>query len=155
MATLHQCLFNVWSISCVMRLVSPLQIKFLLFNSLFSTKDEKKFRKKLSDTKVNQTKNLEEWDWEYILQIFESGVLNDEQVLEDVLKTRFLKRLLKFYFPRKKGFVTLDYCRENFKYAKVGYYLIKTLVGSKIGRKVSLLHQNHKRISFCSNSNDS
>ena len=119
----------------------PSPNEILSYNSelklLFSTSSEIKFKKRMGDTRVNNSTNFKEWEWDSILQIFESGILNDEKILDEVLKNRFMKRLLKFYLPlNQKGFVSLKYWRDNFIYAKVGYYLIKWLLSSKIGKKV-------------------
>ena len=76
---------------------------------LFASSSGEKLKKRMNDTKVNNSKDYDYWDWDSILQIFESGILNDERVLEEALKNKFMKRLLKFYLPLKKGFVSLRY----------------------------------------------
>lgn len=91
----------------------PSPNEVLSYNSelklLFSTSSEIKFKKRMNDTRVNTSKEYREWDWDSILQIFESGILNDEKILDEALKHKFMKRLLKFYLPLKKGFVGLKY----------------------------------------------
>jgi len=103
---------------------------------LFSSDLDNKFRRKLNSTNVNNSKDYTQWKWDVILQIFESNILSDEKILEEALKNKFMKRLLKFYLPLKKDFVTLEYTSKNFEYAKVGHHLIKVLINSKVGRKV-------------------
>lgn len=109
---------------------------------LFSTDLDNKFKKKLNSTNVNSNKDYRHWKWDTILQLFESNILSDEKILEEALKNKFMKRLLKFYLPMKKDFVNLEYSSENFIYAKVGYHLIKVLINSRIGRKVLASAQN-------------
>lgn len=100
------------------------------------------FRKKLNSTNVNNSKEYQNWRWDIILQLFESNILSDEKVLEESLKSKFMRRLLKFYFPSKKDFIELSYTSENFIYAKVGYHLLKVLINSKVGRKMLASQQN-------------
>ena len=100
------------------------------------------FRKKVNSTNVNNSKDYQNWKWDIILQLFESNILSDERALEEALKNKFMKRLLKFYFPSKKDFVSLSYTPENFIYAKVGHHLLKALVNSKVGRKMLSSSQN-------------
>lgn len=109
---------------------------------LFSSDLDNKFRRKLNSTNVNNSKDYTQWKWDIILQIFESNILSDEKILEEALKNKFMKRLLKFYLPMKKDFVNLEYTSKNFEYAKVGYHLIKVLINSKVGRKVLSSAQN-------------
>ena len=109
---------------------------------LFSSDLDNRFRKKLNSTNVNNNKDYRQWKWDVILQLFESNILGDERILEEALKNKFMKRLLKFYLPMKKDFVTLEYSSENFIFAKVGYHLIKVLINSKVGRKVLASAQN-------------
>jgi hypothetical protein len=109
---------------------------------LFSSDLDNKFRRKINATNVNNNKDYQHWKWDFILQIFESNILSDERVLEEALKNKFMKRLLKFYLPLKKDFCNLEYSNENFNYAKVGYHLIKVLINSKVGRKVLASAQN-------------
>jgi hypothetical protein len=110
--------------------------------ALFSSDLDNKFRRKLNSTNVNNNKDYQHWKWDVILQLFESNILSDERILEEALKNKFMKRLLKFYLPLKKDFVSLEYTSENFIYAKVGYHLIKVLINSKVGRKVLASAQN-------------
>eukprot|EP00350_Pseudokeronopsis_sp_OXSARD2_P005625 CAMPEP_0170560238 /NCGR_PEP_ID=MMETSP0211-20121228/47628_1 /TAXON_ID=311385 /ORGANISM="Pseudokeronopsis sp., Strain OXSARD2" /LENGTH=55 /DNA_ID=CAMNT_0010874171 /DNA_START=22 /DNA_END=186 /DNA_ORIENTATION=- len=49
--------------------------------------------------------------------------------------TKFIKRLLSFFMPQKKLFITLDWKEDNLIYSKVGYNLIKFLLNFKDGRK--------------------
>jgi len=98
--------------------------------------------KSLNSTNVNSHKDYQNWKWDIILQLFESNILTDERVLEEALRNKFMKRLLKFYFPSKRDFIDLAYSPENFIYAKVGYHLLKVLINSKVGRKMLASSQN-------------
>jgi len=72
-----------------------------------------------------------------LLELFENdGVLwNDERLEHYMERTKFIKRLLKFYMPYKEMFVKLAWCKENLIYARVGYLLLKTLLKWPIGTK--------------------
>ena len=50
-------------------------------------------------------------------------------------RTKFIKRLLKFYMPYKEMFVKLPWRQENLIFARVGYLLLKTLLKWPIGIK--------------------
>ena len=57
-------------------------------------------------------------------------------MLDGLYKVKFIKLLLKFYLPDKQLFINLPWTKDNMKYAKCGYLLIKRLIHDKRGRKV-------------------
>jgi hypothetical protein len=84
-----------------------------------------------------KVKDFREWDFNILQELFENdGVLwNDERLEYYMERTKFIKRLLKFYMPYKEMFVKLTWKQENLKYARVGYLLLKTLLKWPIGTK--------------------
>jgi hypothetical protein len=75
-------------------------------------------------------KDFREWDWDIILELFENdGVLWNQERLEHYMeRTKFFKRLIRFYMPYKEMFVKLAWKQENLIYARVGYLVLKTLL---------------------------
>lgn len=62
--------------------------------------DEQKFQKKIKDSKVLVEKNWEKWNWDIILELLEGNLITQPRI-DALHKTRFIKRLLKFYLPEK------------------------------------------------------
>ena len=94
---------------------------------------------KVQQSKVQKfkVKDYGEWDFQVLLELFDNdGILwNDDRLEYYMERTKFIKRLLKFYMPYKKMFVNLEWNQSNLIYAKVGYLLLKTLLKWPIGTK--------------------
>jgi len=75
-----------------------------------------------------------EWDWNILLELFENGLQNPIK-LKSVFNMKFIKSLLNFFKPGKGKFIEKEWNKENFIYAKVGYYMIKSLLKTKKGRE--------------------
>jgi rapamycin-insensitive companion of mTOR len=101
----------------------------------YAEMDEQKFQLKVTKTKLKTEKNWEKWDWESITELLE-GQLITQTRLEGLYKTKFVKRLLKFYLPDHRAFTDLPWKEEYLKYAKCGYLLIKRLIHDKRGRMI-------------------
>lgn len=84
-----------------------------------------------------KVKDFREWDFQILLELFENdGCLwNNERLEHHLERTKFIKRLLKFYMPYKEMFVKLQWKQENMIYARVGYLLLKTLLKYSTGTK--------------------
>jgi hypothetical protein len=101
--------------------------------------DSMKLEAKVQASRVVKfkTKDYRDWDFSILLELFENdGMLwNDDRLEHYLERTKFIRRLLKFYMPYKELFVKLPWKQENLIYARVGYLLLKTLLKSQIGRK--------------------
>jgi hypothetical protein len=80
-------------------------------------------------------KNWEKWDWDAIVELLEGNLITQTR-LQALYKTRFVKRLLKFFLPDQRKFTDLPWKEKNFKYGKCGYLLIKRLIHDKTGRRI-------------------
>jgi len=58
--------------------------------------------------------------------------MNPKKLEENIIPA-FIKRLLKFYYPKDGQFVLMDYDLDNMIYAWVGYLLLKSLLKGKSG----------------------
>lgn len=101
--------------------------------------DAQKLEAKIIASKVLKYKvrDFRDWDFPLLLELFENdGVLwNNERLEHHLERTKFIKRLLKFYMPYKEMFVKLPWRQDNLIYARVGYLLLKTLLKWPIGTK--------------------
>ncbi|KAL4497964.1 hypothetical protein ABPG72_014821 [Tetrahymena utriculariae] len=89
--------------------------------------DDLNFDKLLSDTNIQ--KDSKQWNWNSILEIVQTYF----QSKFGDLKNRFLKKLLPYFHPHQKQFISLEWKESNFVQAKVGYLLIQNLL--KIGQE--------------------
>ena len=88
----------------------------------------------IKSTNVPTSKNEDtKWDWKKLLELFENNLQKPIR-MKEALNMVFIKPLLKFFQPAKGKFVEKPWIPENFIYAKVGYYMIKSLLLTKQGR---------------------
>lgn len=99
-------------------------------SQLESEADETKFANLIRASMVTLERDWKKWGWSEISQITDT-YLGNAQRLNEALRNKFLKKLLQFFQPSKRAFVTLEWTTENFKYVKVGYNLFKTLLKYK------------------------
>lgn len=87
--------------------------------------DETRFQTLYTQSQVRNNTEYLKWNWEAILEIIEH-YLSNERRFQEVLKNRFLRRVLGFFVPSKKdSFVFLEWTNDrNFVMAKTGYLLI-------------------------------
>ena len=105
-----------------------------LKNQYYSNIDEQKYQAKVRQTHITSIKDWRKWNWEMILELVEGNLITSPR-LENLQRTKFIKRLLNFYLPSKQLFINLPWNKENFKYARVGYHLIRRLSQDNLGRK--------------------
>ena len=63
---------------------------------------------KVNQTKIKNEKDYQKWNWEVILELFEGQLITGLR-LESLYKTKFVKRLLKFYLPDHNAFTNLPW----------------------------------------------
>ncbi|KRX02551.1 Armadillo-type fold [Pseudocohnilembus persalinus] len=77
------------------------------------------------------------WNWDAILNIIEV-YMNDSQRFNELMKNKFIKRVLSFFIPTQLHFTNQNWTVGNnnemsFTYAKTGYLLIKLLLRTDEG----------------------
>lgn len=65
------------------------------------------FRNYITDTQVLLTKEYSRWNWDLILELLEGPLLNTKRLNEILRTTKFIKRLIAFYAPKKNRFSSL------------------------------------------------
>lgn len=110
---------------------------FYFKNELFF--DQQKLDAKILASRVLKfkVKDFREWDFNILLELFENdgSLWNNERLEHHLERTKFIKRLLKFYMPYKEMFVRLPWKQETLIFARVGYLLLKTLLKYSIGTR--------------------
>lgn len=94
--------------------------------------DAEQFRQTVLDTQVANHTQYTKWKWDLIHNIIE-GPLTHPKRVEEVLNSKFLKRLTAFYRPFKYRFSTVRNTRPNQRYVRTGCALIKSLMQTAVG----------------------
>jgi len=95
--------------------------------------DVSKLYKMVNRSKVLQGKLWSEWDWGLIDQIV-CGFLRNNGLLSEIIKTKFVKRVLGFFRATNAGeFVKLPYCTKYQKMTIIGKSLIRILLETPEG----------------------
>lgn len=106
-------------------------------NTLVNEIDDSRFRKMVFDTKVLQTKEFSEWNWNIIQELIEGPLMNPKQLEELAKSTKFVRRLLVFYRPLRLRFSSVDKgVRLSSKYIQVGCKFFKMLTTNPEGIKI-------------------
>ena len=104
--------------------------------------DPSQFTGLLKSTNVAAFKNDEsKWNWKLLLELFENNLKKPIR-MKEALNMVFIKPLMKFFQPGKDRFVDKPWTPENFLYAKVGYYMVKSLLLTKQGRMALAVPQS-------------
>jgi rapamycin-insensitive companion of mTOR len=101
-------------------------------SKLSASMDAEQFRQVVADTQVPNHTQYVKWKWDLIHSIIEGPLTNPKRV-EEVLNSKFLKRLTAFYRPFKYRFSTVRNTRPNQRYVRTGCALIKSLMQTAIG----------------------
>ncbi|KAF7509182.1 hypothetical protein GJ744_008242 [Endocarpon pusillum] len=101
-------------------------------SKLSASMDAEQFRQAVLDTQVPNHVQFIKWKWDLIHSIIE-GPLTNPKRLEEVLNSKFLKRLTAFYRPFKYRFSTVRNTRPNQRYVRTGCALIKSLMQTAAG----------------------
>ena len=94
--------------------------------------DGEQFRQAVLETDVPNHTQFIKWKWDLIHSIVD-GPLTVPKRLEEVINSKFLKRLTGFYRPFKYRFSTVRNTRSNQRYVKTGCALIKSLLQTPLG----------------------
>lgn len=106
-------------------------------NTLVSSVDDLKFRKMVYDSRVLQTKDFSQWNWNIIEELFEGPLMNKKQLEELVKSTKFVRRILVFYRPLRLRFSNVKLgTRLCQKYIQAGCKFFKTLTTNPEGMRI-------------------
>lgn len=90
--------------------------------------DTERYQRVLTRSKVLLSKEWREWDWPSINELV-AGPMSSHKLRAEILKTKFVKRVLGFFKPTKDGeFVNLEWTADFVPYANVGVAIIRMLV---------------------------
>lgn len=89
----------------------------------------------LKSSFIFSNKEYLEWDWIRIEEILDILEYRKELIME-LFKQRFFKKLLLAFMPSKGMFVSLTWNPEHFKFASVGNKLFKILSSSHDGIRI-------------------
>ncbi|AGO11487.1 AaceriABR214Cp [[Ashbya] aceris (nom. inval.)] len=107
--------------------------------TLLTDVDELVFKKMVFDTRVLQTKDFSQWNWDVLSDLCEGPLCNPRRLEELSRTTKFIRRLLVFYRPFRYRFSTVSSKATNAKqYVKVGCQFFNTLLQHYEGLKVLL-----------------
>lgn len=106
-------------------------------NSLVTTVDDIRFRKMVFDSKVLQTKDFSQWNWNIIQELLEGPLMNKRQLEELARSTKFIRRLLVFYRPLRLRFSSVNKgTRLSQRYIQVGCKFFKMLTTNPEGMRI-------------------
>lgn len=108
-------------------------------SKLSASADVEQFRQAVIDTQVAAHTQYIKWNWDLIHSIVEGPLTNPKRV-DELLASKFLKRLTAFYRPFKYRFSTVRNTRPNQRYVRTGCALIKSLMQTAAG--IQYLREN-------------
>ena len=74
--------------------------------------DDMAWKTMLANSLVLVSREAERWDWEVIMEILQGPLLNPRR-MEEVLKLRWMERLLTFYKPSSRQFSLTKYTKVH------------------------------------------
>ncbi|CCK69466.1 TORC2 complex subunit TSC11 KNAG_0C03620 [Huiozyma naganishii CBS 8797] len=108
-------------------------------STLVSEVDDLRFRQMVYDSRVLQTKDFTNWNWNIIQELLEGPLMNKRQLEELAKSTKFIRRLLVFYRPLRLRFSNVDKgARLAHKYVQTGCQFFRTLTTNSEGMKILL-----------------
>ncbi|AET39715.1 TORC2 complex subunit TSC11 Ecym_4695 [Eremothecium cymbalariae DBVPG len=111
--------------------------KSVIKTTLLTDVDEMTFKKMVFDTKVLQTKDFTQWNWDVLGDLCEGPLRNPRRLEELSRNTKFVRRLLVFYRPFRYRFSAVNNKAANAKqYANVGVQFFSMLVSHNEGLKI-------------------
>ena len=94
--------------------------------------DNESFQLILKNSKILDYKEFKSWDWKYIDEILDI-IETRKDLIMDLYRQKFFKRLLYCFMPSKNQFVKLPWTTDQFIYASIGTKLFKLLAQSQEG----------------------
>ncbi|XP_006462786.1 hypothetical protein AGABI2DRAFT_186649 [Agaricus bisporus var. bisporus H97] len=94
--------------------------------------DDRTFQTAVIETQVMQTKDFTKWNYEALQDVVD-GLMYNQKRLEEVIKARFIRRLMSFYSPFNHRFSDIPRIRDTVKWVKLGCSLLTTLMSGGEG----------------------
>ncbi|AMD22644.1 HHL126Wp [Eremothecium sinecaudum] len=106
-------------------------------STLLTDVDESNFKKMVYDTRVLQTKDFSQWNWEILSDLCEGPLRNPKRLDELARSTKFVRRLLIFYRPFRYRYSIVNNAAPNAKqYTSVGILFFSMLLSHNEGLKI-------------------
>lgn len=102
--------------------------------------DDVAWKNLLLESQVLTTKEWQKWNFEAILAAFEGPLLNAARLNEAIKGTKFIRRVMAFFYPFEGPFPSLDNVPGNLKWTKLGCTMLTTLCSNVDG--VAFLQQD-------------
>ncbi|KAF9242546.1 Rapamycin-insensitive companion of mTOR, N-term-domain-containing protein [Melanogaster broomeanus] len=95
--------------------------------------DDKTFQSSLLETQVMLTKDNMKWNFDMIQELIEGPLLNPKRLEEAIKVSRFMRRLMSFFYPFSHRFSDLQRKQANLRWVRLGCNLLTTLLASPDG----------------------
>ncbi|PRP75703.1 cytosolic regulator of adenylyl cyclase, partial [Planoprotostelium fungivorum] len=95
--------------------------------------DQDQLRTKILESQVTTTKDHTKWKWDNISDLIDGPLLSNPTLLTQVMKTKFIKRVLSYFRPLTQAFAALPWTPENDKYRRIAVQLLQVLVSTEQG----------------------
>jgi len=97
--------------------------------------DETMFRAKMIETQVLNSVNYTKWDWPVIQELIEGPMVNPKRLMEAMVTSKFVHRLLGFLRPFKYRFSDAQNTKANQRYVRMACALVRLLLQTQEGAK--------------------
>lgn len=91
--------------------------------------DDRTFQTAVIETQVMQTKDFTKWNYEALQDVVD-GLMYNQKRLEEVIKARFIRRLMSFYSPFNHRFSDIPRIRVNYFFLLLLIELTSKLLNS-------------------------
>lgn len=81
------------------------------------------------------TRDYARWNYDTLLDLIEGPFLNPKRLEEVIKVSKFIKRLMSFFYPLSHRFSEVKKTKANLKWIKLGCTLINTLMSNPDGLK--------------------
>ena len=102
--------------------------------------DDLAWKNLLLETQVLTTKEWQKWNFEAVLAAFEGPLLNTARLTEAIKGSKFVRRVIAFFYPLEGPFSSLDNVPGNLKWTKLGCTMLSTLCSNAEG--IAFLQQD-------------
>ena len=111
--------------------------------------DDLAWKNLLLESQVLTTKEWQKWNFDAVLAAFEGPLLNAARLNEAIKGTKFVRRVMAFFYPFEGPFPSLDNVPGNLKWTKLGCTVLATLCSNPEG--VAFLQQERllRQIAGC------
>ncbi|KIY71243.1 hypothetical protein CYLTODRAFT_140340 [Cylindrobasidium torrendii FP15055 ss-10] len=95
--------------------------------------DDKVFQAYILDTQVIYAKDHTKWNFEMLIELIEGPLLNPKRLEEAMKGTKFIRRLMAFFYPESHRFSDMPKIKANGKWVRLGCSVLTTLLASPDG----------------------